>query len=164
MSKAKDRQLERTPIRRPRLLHQQFRHLYSILMPLVSATTGYPHPDFPRDNFAYHLLTSEQLDRLASHYHQNIVDYRRRPYYPKQVPSCVGNVDVATKRRRFGRFIGLKDCESPVDNRKSVMEIKMREMVTGLLNGIESTWLEGRKEQSLQVRITSLSSFGLASR
>lgn len=28
----------------------------------------------------------------------------------------VGGVDLETKRRRWGRFIGLQGCESPVEN------------------------------------------------
>jgi hypothetical protein len=37
------------------------------------------------------------------------------------IPAWVGTpeedqVDVATKRRRFGHFIGLRGCESPADD------------------------------------------------
>jgi hypothetical protein len=38
--------------------------------------------------------------------------------YPVSIPAWIGthgeeSVDLQTKRRRFGRFIGLRGCESP---------------------------------------------------
>jgi hypothetical protein len=142
MQTMSNRQLQGRRIRRP-CFHRRLRYLRNALVPLVSATTKRWHPDFPRNIFAYNLLTSTQLDGLARHYHQDIVDYWQRPSYPKQVPSWVGNVHITTKRRRFGRFIGLQGCESPVDAREGPMEMKMSMKLAGLLNGIESAWSKG---------------------
>lgn len=109
-------------------------HLRTPLHPLVSSMTGVQHPYFPRDLLAFHLLTSSQLDELARHYHQVWPPVQATFWYPVWVPGwlpfsssmsegcsedqgCdggIGAVDLATKRRRFGRFIGLRGCESPV--------------------------------------------------
>ncbi|OJJ46245.1 hypothetical protein ASPZODRAFT_142864 [Penicilliopsis zonata CBS 506.65] len=95
-------------------------HLRTRLFPLVSATTGLPHPEFPTSLLAFHVLTSAQLDGLARHYHQVWPPVPTTSCYPNPVTAWVGtahelHVDLETKRRRFGRFIGLRDCESPVD-------------------------------------------------
>ncbi|KAL1967168.1 hypothetical protein VTN77DRAFT_3459 [Rasamsonia byssochlamydoides] len=95
-------------------------HLSRPLCPLVSITTGQPHPSFPRTILAYHLLTSEQLDDLARHYHQVWPPVPETFGYPIRVPAWIGTpdeerVDIETKRRRIGRFVGLRGCESPVD-------------------------------------------------
>ncbi|KAL2216309.1 hypothetical protein M432DRAFT_99445 [Thermoascus aurantiacus ATCC 26904] len=109
-------------------LHPSFlptlQHLSRPLAPLVSITTGLPHPDFPRTILAYHLLTSSQLDDLARHYHQIWPPVPETFGYPLRVPAWIGtthehNVDIETKRRRMGRFMGLRGCESPVDDADS---------------------------------------------
>ncbi|KAN0084963.1 hypothetical protein V8E54_001430 [Elaphomyces granulatus] len=91
------------------------------LAPLVSVTTLLPAPDFPSTILAYHVLTSDQLDNLAQHYHQVWPPVPGTFCYPLFIPAWVGTpeedqVDVATKRRRFGHFIGLRGCESPADD------------------------------------------------
>ncbi|PTU23860.1 hypothetical protein P175DRAFT_0405459, partial [Aspergillus ochraceoroseus IBT 24754] len=83
------------------------------LAPLVSCSTGQPHPDFPATMLSYHLLTSSQLDDLARHFHQVWPPSRETWEYPVAVLPWLGTpeestVDIATKRRRFGRFIGLR--------------------------------------------------------
>ncbi|EYE95983.1 uncharacterized protein EURHEDRAFT_43256 [Aspergillus ruber CBS 135680] len=105
-------------------------HLRITLHPLISATTGLQHPYFPRTLLSYHLLTSDQLDELARHYHQVTPPVPGTFSYPVAIPAWVdahvhahGNeymmdeVDLKTKRRRFGRFIGLRGCESPIQFR-----------------------------------------------
>lgn len=97
------------------LLH----HLSSPLHPLVSSTTGRPQADFPATLLAYHLLTASQLDSLAVHFHQVWPPVHATSWYPMRIPPWIGTpeekeVDLATKRRRFGHFIGLKGCYGPV--------------------------------------------------
>lgn len=130
----------RLVVREPPTATQQYlvaalTHLIQPLIPLVSITTGLPHPEFPRTLLSYHLLTHEQLDRLARFYHQTIDAGWERWMYPSPLvwgkswcgsqpvhaPSAqnmLSNrrilVDLETKRRRWGRFIGLQGCESPV--------------------------------------------------
>lgn len=95
-------------------------HHLTPLRPYVSVTTKLPHPDFPATLLAYHLLTSAQLDSLARHYHQVWPPAPDTANYPKTIPAWVGapnehEVDIETKRRRFGRFIGLRGCDSPAE-------------------------------------------------
>jgi len=106
-------------------------HLRTTLHPLVSATTGVQHPFFPKTLLSYHLLTSSQLDELARHYHQVTPPVLGTFSYPVTIPAWVHprangkrtrygseelmDVDLKTKRRRFGRFIGLRGCESPIE-------------------------------------------------
>jgi hypothetical protein len=91
-------------------------HLSHPLVPLVSITTGLPHPYFPTTLLQYHLLTASQLDTLAAHYHQTSPPIPQTYGYPIHVRTWVGDaVPLETKRRRWGRFIGLRGCESPVE-------------------------------------------------
>ncbi|EPE29226.1 beta-xylosidase [Glarea lozoyensis ATCC 20868] len=81
------------------------------LRPLVSLTQGEAHPDFPYTLLNYWLLTSSQLDDLAHFYHQRTPStwtYR----YPCPV-TWRTDATLEEKRRRIGRFIGLKGCDSP---------------------------------------------------
>ncbi|PYH94798.1 hypothetical protein BO71DRAFT_303386, partial [Aspergillus ellipticus CBS 707.79] len=98
--------------------HPTLTHLQTKLYPLVSTTTGLPHPDFPASLLNFHLLTSAQLDNLATHFHQVSPPSHATSLYPITIPPWVGadavEVDLVTKRRRFGRFIGLRGCESPL--------------------------------------------------
>ncbi|PYI06183.1 hypothetical protein BO78DRAFT_386997 [Aspergillus sclerotiicarbonarius CBS 121057] len=103
----------------PQTLPQTLHHLQTKLHPLISSTTGHQHPDFPSSLLTYHLLTSTQLDSLARHFHQIHPPVRPTYWYPITIPPWVGTsnegkVDLETKRRRFGRFIGLRGCESPI--------------------------------------------------
>lgn len=41
------------------------------LAPLVPLPEGPPHPAFPRTLLAFHLLTEDELDSIAHHYHQS---------------------------------------------------------------------------------------------
>ncbi|GAB1212821.1 hypothetical protein ATERTT37_001969 [Aspergillus terreus] len=89
------------------------------LAPLVSISTGRPHPDFPKTLLAYHLLTSAQLDALFTYYHQVWPPVPETYMYPIAVPAQVvvdrdWDVDIEEKRRWFGSFIGLGGCDVPL--------------------------------------------------
>ncbi|KAE8151052.1 hypothetical protein BDV25DRAFT_153281 [Aspergillus avenaceus] len=97
--------------------------LQTRLYPLVSSTTGLSHPEFPTSLLAYNLLTSRQLDDLAIHYHQVWPPVAATSYYPVVISPWVGaacerDVDLETKRRRFGHFIGMQRCESPTEEKE----------------------------------------------
>ncbi|KAL4989868.1 hypothetical protein BDW68DRAFT_195460 [Aspergillus falconensis] len=110
-------------------IHPEFKdkiaHLARKLHPLVSCSTGRTHPYFPKSVLAFNLLTSAQLDALALHFHQVYPPRRESFRYPLPVkPWLTTNgfvrdlgVDIEVKRRRFGRFIGLRGCESPIKTR-----------------------------------------------
>ncbi|KAK2626705.1 hypothetical protein QTJ16_003880 [Diplocarpon rosae] len=82
------------------------------LAPLVRLTTGEVHPVFPCTLLSFWLLTSDQCDELANFYHQHIPNMYTR-HYPCPV-EWRSDATLEEKRRRIGRFIGLRGCESPV--------------------------------------------------
>lgn len=52
-------------------------------------------------------------------------------------------VDMATKRRRFGRFIGLRGCESPVqDHGQDANTADAMETGSEMLARMEREWQE----------------------
>ncbi|KAK4201294.1 hypothetical protein QBC40DRAFT_198786, partial [Triangularia verruculosa] len=85
------------------------------LAPLVQLTTGLVHPSFPQTLLNFWLLTEAQLDELAHFYHQ-----RTPSVYTSQYPCPVywpsEGMTIVDKRRKLGRFIGLRGCDSPVVN------------------------------------------------
>ncbi|KAK0633437.1 hypothetical protein B0T14DRAFT_399680, partial [Immersiella caudata] len=82
------------------------------LAPLVQLTTGEIHPSFPSTLLSFWLLTDPELEELASFYHQRTpCQWTWR--YPCPVRWGEG-LTIEAKRRKIGRFIGLRGCESPV--------------------------------------------------
>ncbi|CEJ81729.1 hypothetical protein VHEMI01843 [[Torrubiella] hemipterigena] len=95
-------------VRNPRLAHK-LRQMSLPLSPLVQLTTGAVHPDFPSTVLHFWLLTNDQLESLASFYHQ-----ARPSPWSGQYPCPVrwrSDAPLEEKRRRMGRFIGLRGCE-----------------------------------------------------
>jgi hypothetical protein len=95
------------------------------LAPLVRYPTSEIHPFFPSTLLNFWLLTLEQLDELAHFYHQ-----RTPSYYSAQYPCPVTwgrGLTLEEKRRKIGRFIGLRGCESPVKTEEEILqEIRRR--------------------------------------
>jgi hypothetical protein len=131
-------------------------HLSTPLVPLISVTTGLPHPSFPRSLLQYHLLTHAQLDSLARWYHQTCPPTEESWMYPAWIPPFTAHaaaaaadvnnvgqecakgyegVTLETKRRRWGRFIGLRGCESPA----------VEESGEGLMERMEREWERERE-------------------
>lgn len=82
------------------------------LAPLVQLTTGAVHPSFPTTVLNFWLLTDEQLESLAHFYHQ-----RTPSPWTNQYPCPVkwqSDLPLEEKRRKMGKFIGLRGCESPI--------------------------------------------------
>ena len=96
------------------------------LSPLVRITTGHVHPSFPKTLLHYWLLMDSQLDDLALFYHQRPeadgpeagVKSRWASQYPKEMGWREG-MGLEEKRRRWGKFIGLRGCETPKTERES---------------------------------------------
>lgn len=82
------------------------------LAPLVQLTSGQVHPSFPITLLHYHLLTDVELEELAHFYHQR-TPCALTGHYPKPMNWRAG-LTVNEKKRKWGRFMGLKGCESPV--------------------------------------------------
>ncbi|RDA83572.1 hypothetical protein CP532_4762 [Ophiocordyceps camponoti-leonardi (nom. inval.)] len=84
-----------------------------LLSPLVQLTTGAVHPHFPRTVLHFWLLTDAQLESLASFYHQ-----RTPSPWSAQYPCPVAwrsDLPLEEKRRRMGKFIGLRGCDTSPD-------------------------------------------------
>ena len=94
-------------------LRRRIAHLASPLHPLLSVATGKPHPAFPKTLLSYHLLTELQLDDLAHFYHQRTPTGFSFAYPAPVITRWTRDGDISDKRRRFGRFVGLRGCESP---------------------------------------------------
>jgi len=82
------------------------------LSPLVRLTSGDTHPAFPSTILNFWLLTEEQCDEMAHFYHQRTPSIYTR-HYPCPIEWRT-DASLEEKRRRIGRFIGLRGCESPV--------------------------------------------------
>jgi hypothetical protein len=82
------------------------------LAPLVQLTSGRVHPSFPPTLLHYHLLTDAELDDLAHFYHQR-TPCALTAQYPKPVDWKAG-LTVGEKKRKWGWFMGLRGCQSPV--------------------------------------------------
>jgi len=102
----------------PTSLQHKLHHLSTPLHPLLRITTGQPHPSFPRTLLHYHLLSSSDLDSLASYYHQRTPNPYTHCYPLTENGRSLGwrreGMGVEEKRRKFGRFVGLRGCETPV--------------------------------------------------
>ena len=137
-------------------VHPEFpnrlQYLSRRLLPILSLSTGTPHPSFPRTILAYHLLTAQELNDMAHYYHQR-TPCRLTFEYPVSVdwdPATAANQamiargeisseQVAQMRRRFGRFIGLRGCNSPtMEQAQDPEEIRRR---------LEREWIEGLRRQ-----------------
>ncbi|TAQ86544.1 hypothetical protein B7494_g5142 [Chlorociboria aeruginascens] len=103
------------------------------LAPLVQLTTGSIHPVFPSTVLNFWLLTSTQLDELAHFYHQRTPGYWKR-HYPCPV-EWSADLTLEEKRRKIGRFIGLRDCETPI---KEVTEEEILERARAARDEAES--------------------------
>ncbi|KAF4453379.1 beta-xylosidase [Fusarium austroafricanum] len=82
------------------------------LAPLVQLTTGAVHPSFPTTVLNFWLLTDEQLESLAHFYHQ-----RTPSPWTNQYPCPItwrSDLPLEEKRRKMGKFIGLRGCESSI--------------------------------------------------
>jgi hypothetical protein len=90
---------------------EKLRQMRLQLAPLVQLTTGAAHPAFPSTLLGFWLLTDEQLESMAHFYHQRTPS-TWTDQYPCPVPWS-SEAPLETKRRRLGRFIGLRGCESP---------------------------------------------------
>ncbi|KAL2756412.1 hypothetical protein ACRALDRAFT_1081720 [Sodiomyces alcalophilus JCM 7366] len=91
---------------------EKLRQLAQPLAPLVQMTSGAVHPRFPRTLLGFWLLTDAELDDLARFYHQ-----RDPGPWKMQYPCPVtweGVLTTGQKRRKFGKFIGLRGCETPI--------------------------------------------------
>ncbi|KAI1383205.1 uncharacterized protein F4822DRAFT_434324 [Hypoxylon trugodes] len=91
---------------------EKLRQMALPLAPLVQLTTGEIHPAFPGTLLNFWLLTDAQLEELAHFYHQR-TPCRWTFHYPCPI-AWSSEISLEEKRRRIGRFIGLRGCETPI--------------------------------------------------
>ncbi|KAI0842084.1 hypothetical protein F5Y06DRAFT_167520 [Hypoxylon sp. FL0890] len=91
---------------------EKLRQMALPLAPLVQLTTGEIHPAFPGTLLNFWLLTDAQLEELAHFYHQR-TPCRWTFHYPCPI-AWNSEMPLEEKRRRIGRFIGLRGCETPI--------------------------------------------------
>jgi len=90
---------------------EKLRQMCLTLAPLVNVTTGKAHPAFPATLLGFWLLTESQLESLASFYHQRTPCHLTY-YYPCPI-KWRPDLPLEEKRRKIGKFIGLRGCDSP---------------------------------------------------
>ena len=93
-------------------LRQKLEEMRLSLAPLVQLTTGEVHPDFPPTVLHFWLLTNPQLEAMAHFYHQR-TPCRWTACYPCPV-SWASDLPLEEKRRKMGKFIGLRGCDTPI--------------------------------------------------
>ncbi|KAK7951419.1 uncharacterized protein PG986_007147 [Apiospora aurea] len=94
---------------------EKVRQMALPLAPLVQLTTGDVHPRFPATLLNFWLLTDHELESLASFYHQRTPCVWTR-HYPCPV-AWSPSLPLEEKRRKIGKFIGLRGCETPVSSK-----------------------------------------------
>ncbi|KAI1466857.1 uncharacterized protein F4812DRAFT_69054 [Daldinia caldariorum] len=90
---------------------EKLRQMALPLAPLVQLTTGEIHSAFPGTLLKFWLLTDAELEGLAHFYHQR-TPCRWTFHYPCPI-AWASDMPLEEKRRRIGRFIGLRGCETP---------------------------------------------------
>jgi len=108
---------------------------------LVSVQIGQAHPAFPATILQYHLLTEAQLDDLMHFYHQRTPGPFGMSYPAPIVTRWRHNANIEDKRRRFGRFMGLRGCESPVSTDFDDVEFENQDEM--------NRWVERRIQQGI---------------
>ncbi|KAL1890408.1 hypothetical protein Sste5346_008235 [Sporothrix stenoceras] len=97
--------------RRP-ALESKLQHMSQKLEWLVNVDNLLPHPSFPGNILQFWLLTDDQLEAMASYYHQRTPS-EYTGCYPCPVSWPRNGLTLEDKRRKFGRFIGLRGCQTP---------------------------------------------------
>jgi len=122
-----------SPADRNPALAEKISQLRLKIAPILSVSSGYPHPEFPPTLLHLFLLTEDQLDSLADYYSQIHPDATtfmypqtmgwnqdllRRPIANENSRDGEPQLDdldrIAIKRRKFAKFIGMKGTETPL--------------------------------------------------
>lgn len=93
---------------------EKLRQMSLPLAPLVQMTTGQIHPYFPKTLLGFWLLTDDQLDALALFYHQRTHGCPWKYQYPCPI-TWSASLSTEEKRRKIGKFIGLRGCDTPIE-------------------------------------------------
>ncbi|KAK8175445.1 hypothetical protein IWX90DRAFT_411989 [Phyllosticta citrichinensis] len=125
------------------------------LCPLYPMPCGPPHPDFPKSLLHFWLLNEEQLDNIAAYYHQTTAN-QWTELYPCPMhwdvefladPALSPEDRLAIKRRKIGKFIGLRGCDTPIEESKKQVDFaiarieKQVEMEREAARAAEKGWM-----------------------
>jgi len=94
-------------------LAQKLATLRLPLAPLVPLPSGSPHSSFPRTLLAYHLLTEEELDSIAHHYHQSTPGFWTNQY-PENMNWDKGFLNASKVTSASEAAQGLRRVSLPV--------------------------------------------------
>jgi hypothetical protein len=105
------------------------------LAPIYPLPQGNPHPSFPTTILQFWLLTEDEIDTMASYYHQTSPSNEWHNQYPvtmrwdqqflakpdslrmskEEIDGLLSDEErLGVKRRMLGQFIGLKGCDTPI--------------------------------------------------
>ncbi|KAK3330394.1 hypothetical protein B0H66DRAFT_60055 [Apodospora peruviana] len=108
----------RTPAPSNPALDTKIHEMSLPLAPFIMLDSGAVHPAFPRTLLHFWLLTEDQLDALAAGYHQASFG-RWTLQYPCTIAwTWSGDLSLEQKRRKMGKFIGLRGCNTPVEEQQ----------------------------------------------
>jgi hypothetical protein len=134
-------------------LTRKILEMHLVLCPIRQLPFGDIHPSLPQSVLKYWLLTEDEIDSIARFYHQTD---RSHPYFngypghmnwdnlwlrrpdektdPREIMQLPTDKErLIMKRRRVGKFIGLRGCQTP--NHEVLKRFE---------------WLEGRFERSIE--------------
>jgi len=94
-------------------LAQKLATLRLPLAPLVPLPSGSPHAAFPRTLLAYHLLTEEELDSIAHHYHQSTPGFWTNQY-PENMNWDKGFLNASKETSVSEAALGLRRVSLPI--------------------------------------------------
>jgi hypothetical protein len=109
------------------------------LAPLVQITTGEVSDVFPTTLLKYWVLVESEIDELAHFYHQRTPSELTK-YYPKPINDWRESLTLEEKRRKLGKFIGLRGCETPVTVKNKTEEEIWEEARRARLGEEEEIW------------------------
>lgn len=104
---------------------EKLRQMALPLAPLVQLTSGEVHPAFPGTLLSFWLLTEPELEALAHFYHQRTPG-RYTLHYPCPIASWSSDLPLEEKRRKIGRFIGLRGCQTPTTTSTTTTPLRPR--------------------------------------
>ncbi|KAI9662261.1 MAG: hypothetical protein M1821_008428 [Bathelium mastoideum] len=125
------------------------------IRPIVPLPTGgTPAPDYPHTVLHFWLLTERQLNEIAHFYDQSTptvyTDYYPAPmgwdkaFFERLAGTEWAAKRMEIKRRKLGKFIGLRGCETPVEEIAFKLQLLEAEMAQSLRR-VENGMLPQRK-------------------
>ncbi|KAK3047703.1 hypothetical protein LTR09_010961 [Extremus antarcticus] len=119
--------------RRNSVLAKKIATLQLRLAPLVPLPSGPPHPSFPKSLMTFHLLTEDELDSIASYYHQSTPSIWSN-HYPSNMnwdkeflakpPPPPSPTTPASKARRHSRRLSQEEQVWIEDLMKTVEDLQ----------------------------------------